>query len=215
MNKTQVLSRLQECGVVAVVRAESVEKAIKIAEACAEAGVAGLEITYTVPGATEVIKALSEKYSDGKIIVGAGTVLDPETARIAILAGAQFIVSPGLNVETIKLANTYQVATMPGCMTPTEAITAMNAGADIVKIFPGDLFGPTIIKDLKGPLPQGNFMPSGGVTLENCADWIKAGAIAVSTGSSLTAGAKTGDYASITELGKKYIQIVKEAREAK
>jgi 2-dehydro-3-deoxyphosphogluconate aldolase/(4S)-4-hydroxy-2-oxoglutarate aldolase len=215
MNKNQVLTRLQECGVVAVVRAESVEKAIKIAEACAEAGIAGLEITYTVPGATEVIKALSEKYSDGKIIVGAGTVLDPETARIAILAGAQFIVSPGLNVETIKLANTYQVATMPGCMTPTEAITAMNAGADVVKIFPGDLFGPNIIKDLKGPLPQGNFMPSGGVTLENCADWIKAGAVAVSTGSSLTAGAKKGDYASITELGKQYIQKVKEAREAK
>lgn len=215
MNKSQVLTRLQECGVVAVVRAESVEKAIKIAEACAEAGIAGLEITYTVPGATEVIKALSEKYSDGKIIVGAGTVLDPETARIAILAGAQFIVSPGLNVETIKLANTYQVATMPGCMTPTEAITAMNAGADVVKIFPGDLFGPNIIKDLKGPLPQGNFMPSGGVTLENCADWIKAGAVAVSTGSSLTAGAKKGDYASITELGKQYIQKVKEAREAK
>jgi 2-dehydro-3-deoxyphosphogluconate aldolase/(4S)-4-hydroxy-2-oxoglutarate aldolase len=100
-------------------------------------------------------------------------------------------------------------------MTPTEAITAMNAGADIVKIFPGDLFGPKIIKDLKGPLPQGNFMPSGGVTLENCGEWIKAGAIAVSTGSSLTAGAKTGDYASITELGKQYIQKVKEAREAK
>lgn len=215
MKKTAVLEGLQECGVVAVVRAESVDQAMKIAEACAEAGIAGLEITYTVPGATEVIKALSEKYSDGKIIVGAGTVLDSETARIAILNGAQFIVSPNFNPEVIKLANRYKVATMPGCMTPREAVEAMEAGADVIKIFPGDLFGPKIIKDFKGPLPQGDFMPSGGVNLENCGEWIKAGAVAVSTGSSLTAGAKKGDYASITELGKQYIQKVKEAREAK
>ena len=214
-DKIEILTRLTECGVVAVVRAETIEEAVKIADACAEAGIAGLEITYTVPGATEVIRELAKKYSDGKILVGAGTVLDPETARDAILAGATFVVSPCLNTEVVKICNTYQVPVMPGCMTVKEVVEAMNAGADVCKIFPGELFGPQIIKAFKGPLPQAVLMPTGGVSLENCGQWIKAGAVAVGVGGSLTAGAKTGDYASITSIGKQFVQKVKEAREAK
>ncbi len=212
MNKTEVLKRITDCGVVAVVRAENADQAVKIADACAAAGIAALEITFTVPGADEVIRALSKVYNKGEIIVGAGTVLDPETARAAILAGAQYIVSPCLNVETVKLCNRYQVACMPGAMTVKEAVEVMEAGGDVVKIFPGELFGPSIIKAIKGPIPQAVMMPTGGVSLDNVDQWIKAGAVAVGVGGNLTAGAKTGDYESITEIGKKFIQKVKEAR---
>lgn len=212
MNKNQVITKLTDCGVVAVVRAETTEEAVKIANACAEAGIAGLEITFTVPGALDVIKELSKIYADGKILVGAGTVLDAETARAAILAGATFVVSPCLNVDVVKICNTYQVAVMPGCMTVKEVVEAMNSGADICKVFPGELFGPKIIKAFKGPLPQAVLMPTGGVSLDNVSEWIKAGAVAVGVGGSLTAGAKTGDYASITTIGKQFIEKVKEAR---
>lgn len=215
MNKSEILNKLTDCGVVAVVRAETTEKAVKIANACADAGIAGLEITFTVPGAADVIKELSKIYSDGKIILGAGTVLDAETARTAILAGAKFIVSPCLNVDVIKICNTYQIPVMPGCMTITEVITAMNAGADVCKIFPGELFGPKIIKAFKAPVPQAVLMPTGGVSLDNVEEWIHAGAVAVGVGGSLTAGAKTGDYKSITTIGKQFVEKVKNAREAK
>ena len=212
MEKSQVLKRITDCGVVAVVRAENAEQAVKIADACAAAGIAALEITFTVPGAVDVIKELAKVYNKGEIIVGAGTVLDPETARAAILAGAQYIVSPCLNVETVKLCNTYQVACMPGAMTIKEVVEAMQAGADVVKIFPGEVFGPTFIKAIKGPIPQATLMPTGGVSLDNVHEWIKAGCVAVGVGGNLTAGAKKGDYASITEIGKQFVQKVKEAR---
>lgn len=212
MDKSQVLKRITDCGVVAVVRAENAEQAVKIADACAAAGIAALEITFTVPGAVDVIKELAKVYNKGEIIVGAGTVLDPETARAAILAGAQYIVSPCLSVETVKLCNTYQVACMPGAMTIKEVVEAMQAGADIVKIFPGEIFGPGFIKAIKGPIPQATLMPTGGVSLDNVAEWIKAGCVAVGVGGNLTAGAKKGDYASITEIGKQFVQKVKEAR---
>lgn len=212
MNKNQILKKLTDCGVIAVVRAETTQEAVKIANACAEAGIAGLEITFTVPGAIDVIKELSKIYSDGKILVGAGTVLDSETARAAILAGATFVVSPCLNAEVVKICNTYQIPVMPGCMTVKEVVEAMNAGADICKVFPGELFGPKIIKAFKGPLPQSVLMPTGGVSLDNCEEWIKAGAVAVGVGGSLTAGAKTGDYASITTIGKQFIEKVRNAR---
>jgi 2-dehydro-3-deoxyphosphogluconate aldolase/(4S)-4-hydroxy-2-oxoglutarate aldolase len=197
---------------VAVVRAESAEQAEKIAKALAAGGVAAIEITFTVPGAAEVIKALAEKYKSGEIIIGAGTVLDPETARIAILQGAQYIVSPCLNVETVKLCNRYKVACMPGAMTIKETVEAMEAGGDVIKIFPGELFGPAIIKAIKGPLPHAPLMPTGGVSLDNVAEWIKAGSIAVGVGSTLTAGAKKGDYAAITDIAKQFIEKIKEAR---
>lgn len=215
MEKRWVLERILACGVVAVVRADNEEMALRTAEACANAGIAALEITYTVPGATEVIQKLSRTYKGGEILVGAGTVLDTETARTAILAGANYIVSPCLDIPTIQLCNRYQVASMPGAMTIREVVACMEAGADIVKIFPGELFGPAIIKAYKGPLPQAPMMPTGGVTLENVGEWIKAGSVAVGVGGSLTAGAKTGDYASITELGKRFVEKVQEARAKK
>ena len=202
MLKEDVLKKLTDCGLVAVVRANNAEEAIKISDAC----LAG-ELTFTVPGADKVIAALAEKYSNGEMMLGAGTVLDPETARMAILAGANFIVSPAFNAETAKLCNRYRVPYMPGCATITEVITA-----DIVKIFPADLYGPKIIKDIKGPLPQAQMMPTGGVDKDNVADWIKAGVVAVGAGSSLTKGAKTGDYNAITETAKEFIANIKAAR---
>ena len=152
------------------------------------------------------------RFTDEQIILGAGTVLDPETARIAILSGARYVVSPSLNIETVKLCNRYRIACMPGAMTVREVIECLEAGADIIKVFPGELFGPKIIKAIKGPVPQAELMPTGGVTVDNAAEWIKAGAVALGAGSSLTAGAKTGDYAKITETAKLFIQRIKEAR---
>lgn len=214
MEKSQVIKKLTDCGLVAVVRAKDAEEAIKISDACLEGGCTGIELTFTVPAAHKVIEGLANKYTGGEMMLGAGTVLDSETARIAILSGANYIVSPGFNLETAKLCNRYQIPYMPGCMTITEVITAMEAGADIIKIFPADLFGPTIIKDIKGPLPQAKLMPTGGVDVSNVDQWIKAGAVAVGAGSSLTKGAKTGDFAAITKTAKEFIEKIKEARGA-
>jgi 2-dehydro-3-deoxyphosphogluconate aldolase/(4S)-4-hydroxy-2-oxoglutarate aldolase len=175
-------------------------------------GVAAIEITFTVPGAHRVIEALAKRFSEDDIILGAGTVLDPETTRIAILSGAQYVVSPSLNPETVRLCNRYRVACMPGAMTLREVIECMEAGADIVKVFPGELFGPRIIKAIRGPLPQAELMPTGGVTVENAAEWIKAGAVALGVGSSLTAGARTGDYDKVTETARLFIERIREAR---
>ena len=210
--KLKTLKKITDVGVVAVVRAESAEQAIKIAEACREGGIPAIEITFTVPYADEVIRELSKAYKNGKMIVGAGTVLDSETARIAILAGAQYIVSPCLDEETIKLCNRYQIPVMPGCVTIKEMVTAMELGADIIKVFPGELVGPSYIKAVKGPLPQAPLMPTGGVSLENAAEWIKNGCVAVGVGGSLTAGAKTGDYEAVTEMAKKFVAAVQKAR---
>lgn len=212
MGKTEIIKKITDCGVVAVVRAESEEQAKKIAAACIEAGIVGIEITFTVPGALKIIESLSKEYSDDQILIGAGTVLDKETARAAILAGAKYVVSPCLDVETVKLCNTYDIACMPGAMTVKEAVDGMKAGADIIKIFPGELFGPKIIKAFKGPLPQMKMMPTGGVSVDNICEWIKAGASAVGAGSSLTAGAKKGDYESIVTIGRQMIAEVKKAR---
>jgi len=210
--KQEILSKIKESGLVAVVRADSQEQAQKITDACIEGGVAAIEITFTVPGAADVIKFLRSKYTSGEIIIGAGTVMDSETARTAILAGAEYIVSPYLNNDVVKLCNRYQVACMPGAMTIKEVVECMEAGADIVKIFPGEVFGPKIIKAIKGPIPYAPLMPTGGVSLDNVGEWIKAGALAVGVGGSLTAGAKKGDYASITKTAKEFIEKIKEAR---
>lgn len=212
MEKEKLLTKLTDAGLVAVVRASNADEAIKISDACLEGGCPSIELTFTVPGAHKVIEALAAKYTNGEMLLGAGTVLDSETARIAILSGANYIVSPGFNLETAKLCNRYRIPYMPGCMTITEVITAMEAGADIIKIFPADLFGPTIIKDIKGPLPYAKLMPTGGVDVDNVDQWIKAGAVAVGAGSSLTKGAKTGDFKAITETAKQFIAKIKEAR---
>ncbi len=210
--KMETLKKIMDVGVVAVVRAESADQAIKIAEACKEGGIPAIEITFTVPYADEVIRELAKAYQDGSMIIGAGTVLDAATARIAILAGAQYVVSPCLDEETIKLCNRYQIPVMPGCVTIKEMVTAMELGADIIKVFPGDLVGPGYIKAVKGPLPQAPMMPTGGVSLDNVGEWIKNGCVAVGVGGSLTAGAKTGDYAAITAIAKQFVAKVKEAR---
>lgn len=212
MKKEQIITQLTDCGLVAVVRASNADEAIKISDACLEGGCRAIELTFTVPDADKVIAALAKKYPNGEMLLGAGTVLDSETARIAILAGASFIVSPSFSLETAKLCNRYRVPYMPGCATVTEVITAMEAGADIIKIFPADLYGPAVIKDIIGPLPQAQLMPTGGVTADNADEWIKAGAVAVGAGSSLTKGAKTGDYKLITETTRKFIQKINEAR---
>lgn len=215
MSKIDTLAKIKEAGIVAVVRATSMEQAEKITDACIKGGVAAIELTFTVPRADRLIEAMRAKYSDGEIIIGAGTVMDAATARIAILSGAEYIVSPYFDPETVKTCNRYGVPSMPGVFTPTECVAAMEAGADILKIFPGDVAGAKFIKSVLGPIPHAQMMPSGGVDVDNVADWIKAGAIAVGAGSSLTAGAKTGDYDKITETGRLFVERIQAARAGK
>ena len=214
MEKTELLSRMKQEGIVAVVRAENKEKGEKVIDAIVKGGINFIEITMTVPGAVDIIKELSEKYkADEKIVIGAGTVLDPETARMVILAGAQFVVSPSLNPDTVRLCNRYRVPVMPGIMNVKEAVEALELGVDILKVFPGNAFGPSIISAFKGPLPQAQFMPTGGVAVDNVDKWFKAGVVAVGTGSNLTAGAKTGDYEAVTKMAEEFVATVKKARE--
>ncbi len=212
MLKLKVLGKVIESGLVAIVRTNSADQAARIAEACARGGAAAIEITFTVPGATAVIEALAKQYASGEILIGAGTVLDPETARIAILAGAQYIVSPSVSPETARLCNRYQIPYMPGAGTMREIVDAMECGADIVKLFPGETLGPAFVKAVKGPLPQASLMPTGGVSVENVAEWIKAGAVAVGVGGSLTAGAQSGNYQQITDTAKQFIERIQQAR---
>lgn len=214
MEKFNILTKISDCGVVAVVRADSQEDALKISDSCIEGGITGIEVTFTVNGADEVIKRLLAHYeNNSNVVIGAGTVLDVTTARIAILAGAQFVVSPSFDEETAKLCNLYQIPYMPGCLTITEMKRALEYGSDIVKLFPGSGFGPDFVKAVKGPLPQINLMPTGGVDLENVSQWIKNGCVAVGVGGNLVAPAKTGDFAKITEYAREYVNKVKTARE--
>lgn len=210
--KLEILQRLTSVGLVAVVRAESGDQAIRICEALLEGGCPALEVTFTVPAAHRVIEALAQRYQPSELILGAGTVLDPETARIAILSGATYVVSPSFNPATVRLCNRYQVPVMPGAMTIRDVLEAMEAGADIIKLFPGEAFGPSFIKSIKGPLPQAPLMPTGGVDVSNVAQWIEAGAVAVGAGSSLIGGAKSGDYQKITATAREFITKIAEAR---
>jgi 2-dehydro-3-deoxyphosphogluconate aldolase/(4S)-4-hydroxy-2-oxoglutarate aldolase len=212
MRKIEVLKRIEESGIVAVVRAESEEAAEKISAACIKGGISAIEVTFTVDGAENVIRSLRKKFSREELLVGAGTVLDSETARVAILSGAEFIVGPAFNPEVAVLCNRYAIPYMPGCMSIKEMITAMEAGADILKVFPGSAFGPGFIKAVKGPLPHANLMPTGGVSLNNVGEWIKNGCVAVGVGGELTAPAKSGDYEKITALAREFLQKIKEAR---
>lgn len=200
--KEQVLQMIQDSGMVAVVRGETKEKARAIVESCIEGGIKAIELTFTVPFAHRVIEDLAIQYGD-KILLGAGTVLDPETARIAILSGAKFVVAPHFNPDTTKLCNRYRIANMAGILTVREAVEAMEAGVDILKLFPGDLFGPAFIKDIRGPLPYAKIMPTGGVDISNAGDWIRAGAVAVGAGSSLMKGDVKSNAAAFMEEIKK------------
>ncbi|MGM0445625.1 MAG: bifunctional 2-keto-4-hydroxyglutarate aldolase/2-keto-3-deoxy-6-phosphogluconate aldolase [Bacillota bacterium] len=212
MQRIESLQRIEKTGIVAVVRAENEKQAIKIADAVKDGGLEAIEITMTVPGALDVIKELARNYTDNEILIGAGSVLDAETARACILAGAKYIVGPTLDEGTIRLCNRYQIPVMPGAMSVTEVKNAMDAGADVVKIFPATLFGPKIVKAIKGPLPQAPLLPTGGVSLDNVSEWIKAGSFAVGVGSSLTAGAKRGDYKEVTKTAAEFIRIIDETR---
>lgn len=208
LRKSKILKKITDIGIVAVVRSETIEEGIRISKACVEGGIPAIEVTYTVPGATEVIKALKEQFSSDELVIGAGTVLDAATARIAILAGSEFIVSPAFDEETAKLCNLYQVPYMPGCMTITEITKAMQCGADIVKLFPGSAFGPSFVKAVKAPLPQANIMPTGGVSLENIDEWFKNGVVAVGAGGKLASGSSE----DIIATAKAFVEKIKEIR---
>lgn len=211
MDKLQVIETVKKIGVVAVIRVNTPEEAVQISEACIAGGVTAIEVAFTTPRAHEAILTLSEKYKDNAaVVIGAGTVLDAETARMAILNGAAFVVSPAFDEATIKLCNRYRVACMPGTTTIQGVIQALELGADIVQVFPGEVVGSKFIKALKGPLPQAQMMPTGGVSIDNVGEWFKAGAVAVGAGGALTGGGKT--LAEITETAKKFVEAVAAAR---
>jgi len=214
MTKEQTAQRVTDIGIVPVVRAQSASHAIAAAEAVCAGGIPIVEVTMTVPGAIEAIAQLAQ--SIGKeVLIGAGTVLDAETARRCLDAGAEFLVSPGFDLETVKLANREGKLIMAGALTPTEVIAAWKAGSDFVKIFPcGNLGGPKYIKALKGPLPQVPMIPTGGVNLETAADFIKAGAAALGIGGELVSATalKAGNVGEITAAAKQYVSIVRDAR---
>jgi 2-dehydro-3-deoxyphosphogluconate aldolase/(4S)-4-hydroxy-2-oxoglutarate aldolase len=212
VDKLHVLSRITESGLVAIVRTDDSSQAARIVEACAQGGASAIEITFTVPAAAGIIEDLAKRYPADQIALGAGTVLDPETARIAILAGARYVVSPSLNTATARLCNRYQTPYLPGAGTVREIVEAMETGANIIKIFPGETLGPAFVKAAKAPLPQASLMPTGGVSIDNAAEWIRAGSVALGVGGSLTAGAKTGDFKSITDLTRRFIATIAEAR---
>lgn len=205
MQKVKNLVRLEKAGVVAVVRDDTPEGAMKQSDALIAGGVTAIELTFTVPSADKVIADLTKKYADDEsVIVGAGTVLDAVTARLAIMAGAEFVVSPSFNQEVATMCNLYNIPYTPGCMTPTEMQRALEAGCDLIKLFPGSAMHPGMVSAVKAPFPQMSIMPTGGVSLENMSEWFDAGVSLVGAGSNLTAKAKTGDYAGVTETAKAY-----------
>src|SRR6201996_2467884 len=213
MRKEEIVAKLREIGLVPVLRAESEEQALGIASAIADGGVTVLEITMTVPGAIRVMSRLTKERPD--ILIGAGTVLDAETARMCMLEGAQFVVSPALNLQTIEMCHRYSIAALPGALTPTEVVTAWQAGADVVKIFPASAMGGAkYLASLKAPLPQVEMIPTGGVMLGTAAEFLEAGAFALGVGSDLVAVKAIADGRPevITDIAKKYMEIVREFR---
>lgn len=214
MDKSEIINRIEEIGIIPVVRAQSADEAMQAIDAIREGGINVLEITMTVPGAVKVIEEVSTKYGSDAL-VGAGTVLDPETAQACIDAGARFIVSPALNLDTIVLCKKLNVPIMPGALSPTEVVTAWDAGADLVKVFPcGSVGGASYIKNLKGPLPQIKMIPTGGVSLATAADFIKAGASALGVGTDLVdvKAIRAGKGHVVTERAKQFVEIVGAAR---
>lgn len=209
MSSRKHLERILKTKIVAVLRATSGEKLVRVAEALLAGGVEAIEVTFTVPNALAVIEQTAKTLGD-RVLLGAGTVLDSETARAAILAGANYIVSPTLNLETIRLCRRYDVMVMPGALTPTEILTAWEAGADIVKVFPSEITGPRYLKALKGPLPQVRLMPTGGVDLTTANDFLNAGAVALGIGSALVEPKwiESGDFNAIEQRARQYVELV-------
>jgi 2-dehydro-3-deoxyphosphogluconate aldolase/(4S)-4-hydroxy-2-oxoglutarate aldolase len=213
MRKEQVIENVMKSGLIVVVRAQSAEEAYRITDACLEGGVKLIEITFTVKGAHHVIEELSKKYDEKDLILGAGTVMDEQTARTAILSGAQYIIAPHLDIPTVTMCHRYRVVAMPGCMTPREIAMATEAGVDIVKVFPGEVLGTQFIKAVKGPMPYLNLVVNGGVDENNAKDWIKAGACGVGVGGNITKFAKTGEYKKITATAKQILDSIRKAKE--
>ncbi|MGD0919631.1 MAG: bifunctional 4-hydroxy-2-oxoglutarate aldolase/2-dehydro-3-deoxy-phosphogluconate aldolase [Thermodesulfobacteriota bacterium] len=217
MEKREIFGRMMSEGLIPVIRVTTAQEAMEVADAIKEGGVSFIEITMSVQGAIDVIKELTQRYRD-EIIMGAGTVLDPETGRAALLAGAQFIVSPTLNLDLIYLAHRYSALVIPGTMTPTEILAAWNAGADMVKVFPAaQLGGPEYIKAVRGPLPQILLVPTGGVNLQNAGAFIKAGATALGVGGELVdkKAIKEKKFHIITENTRAFLKVIREARGSK
>lgn len=205
LQKMEILKNVQNSGVVAVVRGASKEEAYKAAKACIEGGVKAIELTFTAPHADEIIGDLAEEYkNDSEVVIGAGTVLDPATARLAIIAGAKFVVSPSFSKDVAKLCNLYAIPYMPGCMTPREVQDALSYGSDVVKIFPGSVVGQGMVSALKGPFPQVNIMPTGGVSLENMKEWFDKGVIVVGAGGNLVGPAAKGDFDQVKKNAEAY-----------
>lgn len=213
-DKGSKLEIMLEGGVIPVVRAKSADEALRIVEAIRKGGINTIEVTMTVPGAIGVMERLAKEAGD-EILLGAGTVLDPETARVSILAGAEFIVSPCLSLELVRLCKRYSKIVIPGTMTPTEILSAWEMGADVVKVFPaGQLGGPSYIKSIKGPLPQILLNPAGGVSLDNAGEFIKAGASVISVGGTLVdnKAVAQGKFEVITKKAEQFLEEVKRAR---
>ena len=214
--RVAITHAIEQCGVVAVIRLREADRLRAVVDALAEGGVRALEVTMTVPRAIEMIGQLAPTLPK-EFVLGAGTILDAETARLAILAGAQFIVGPVFRPEVIALSHRYDVPAMPGCFTPTEILAAWEAGADVIKVFPATAVGPGYFKDVRGPLPQVKLMPTGGVSLDNAGDWIRAGAVAVGVGTALldAKAIAAGEYGVITANAKRIVANVRAAREAR
>lgn len=214
MKRMEILSRLEKAGVIAVVRGKNQSEAVKASQAIIAGGVKGIEVTFTVPNAQSAIQELVESYQGQDVVIGAGTVLDAVTARLAIMAGAEFVVSPSFDQETAELCNLYQIPYLPGCMTITEMQQALKNGVDIIKLFPGSVSGPSMVSAVKAPMPHINLMPTGGVNLENMETWFKAGVVAVGVGGNLLAPAAEGNFAKVTEIAQQYAAKLTEIRGA-
>lgn len=213
MKKSEVIMELKKQGVVAVIRGNSLEEGIDISKACIQGGLKAIEMAYTNANASEIIRSLTELYkNDKEVCIGAGTVLDSETARMAILSGAKYIVSPSFNKETAITCNRYGVPYIPGCMTITEIVTAMEAGSEIVKLFPGSAFGPSYIGAIHSPLPQVSIMVTGGVKVDNLNQWFDAGVDAVGIGGELNKLGEQGKFNEIIRIASEYVKKTNEAR---
>lgn len=210
------LSRILNCGIVAVVRSHDSQQLVEVIKALADGGVTVAEVTMTVPGALDVVRQARQVLGD-RVLLGAGTILDSETARAAILAGAEYIVAPTLNLDVIRMCRRYDKVVMPGAFTPTEILAAWEAGADIVKVFPADVVGPAFFKALKGPLPQIRVMPTGGVDLKTATTFLQAGACCLGVGSQLVEpeAIKAKNFDRIRDLARQYVDIVKAFRSGK
>lgn len=213
MSREATVQKISSTGIVAVIRADNGEILADVTQALIDGGVTAIEVTFTVPKAHKVLEYVADRFGD-QIQLGAGTVLDAETARIAILAGAEFIVSPIVDLPTIEISHRYDKAMMAGALTPTEVVKAWQAGSDVVKIFPSDLTGPSYLKSLKGPLPQVRMMPTGGVNLDTAESFLKAGACALGVGGSLVekSAMDSGNMDRIRDLAKQYVEIVQRFR---